>query len=395
MEYFVIYCPRRKVSYMSKVTFEQRYTIGVMLQQNFKQIDIAKAIGKDKSVVSREIKRNCDNRNGEYRSDLAQRKRDSRQKERIRYRKLDETMSEFINEKLAEKWSPEQISNRCKKDNIDMVSHERIYQYIIADKDEGGELYKQKRRKKKYASRLKNKECRGKIKGQTSITERPKIVEEKTRFGDLEVDLIIGENHKGALITINDRRTGYAKRMEVVASNNLEGQAVLEPAVVDTRGESKKSGESGDVTSTTRTVDPLNGIYDFLFQDEKLKEKWVQMLQFNNESNFKSNIDAIKEEVAFHRDRDGLVKECLQNNIKSVKEFYELADAKYPLFFNSKKSKIYNTIKAEGLKNQGELFIGVDKNTKVIKFLWDVEYEDAKKDPNLHIVYKPESNFRY
>lgn len=196
---------------MSQVTFEQRYTIGVMLQQNFKQIDIAKAIGKDKSVVSREIKRNCDNRNGEYRSDLAQRKRDSRQKERIRYRKLDETMSEFINEKLAEKWSPEQISNRCKKDNIDMVSHERIYQYIIADKDEGGELYKQKRRKKKYASRLKNKECRGKIKGQTSITERPKIVEEKTRFGDLEVDLIIGENHKGALITINDRRTGYAK----------------------------------------------------------------------------------------------------------------------------------------------------------------------------------------
>jgi transposase, IS30 family len=49
---------------MSHVTEQQRYTIAVMLQQNYKQKEIAKAIGKDESVVSREIKRNCDKRNG-------------------------------------------------------------------------------------------------------------------------------------------------------------------------------------------------------------------------------------------------------------------------------------------------------------------------------------------
>jgi transposase, IS30 family len=115
MEYFVIYCPRRKVSYMSHVTEQQRYTIGVMLQQNYKQVGIAKAIGKDNSVVSREIKRNCDKRNGEYRSELAQKKCESRQKERSRYKKLDSEMGNIITTKLEEKWSPEQISSTFKK----------------------------------------------------------------------------------------------------------------------------------------------------------------------------------------------------------------------------------------------------------------------------------------
>jgi transposase, IS30 family len=217
----VIYCSRLKVSYMSHVTVEQRYTIGVMLQQNYKQIDIANAIGKDKSVVSREIKRNCDNRNGEYRSNLAQRKRDSRQKERKRSKKLTDEVAIIIKEKLEEKWSPEQITNRCKQQGIDMVSHESIYQFIKEDKDQGGVLHKNMRRKKKYRNRIKIKESRGKIKDQKSIKERPLVVDEKTRFGDLEIDLIIGENHKGALITMNDRKSGYAK-IKLIKSKNAK-----------------------------------------------------------------------------------------------------------------------------------------------------------------------------
>ena len=59
---------------MRHLTSEQRYTISVMLAQNHKQNQIALAIGKDKSVVSRAIKRNSDQRNGMYKSDLANRK---------------------------------------------------------------------------------------------------------------------------------------------------------------------------------------------------------------------------------------------------------------------------------------------------------------------------------
>lgn len=59
---------------MSHITVEQRYTIERMLQQGYKQVEIARCIGKHKSVVSRELKRNCDKRSGKYKSDLAQRK---------------------------------------------------------------------------------------------------------------------------------------------------------------------------------------------------------------------------------------------------------------------------------------------------------------------------------
>lgn len=65
---------------MGHLTSEQRYAISVLLRKDYKQKDIAEAIGKDPSVVSREIKRNKDQRNGYYNNDLAQRKACLRQK---------------------------------------------------------------------------------------------------------------------------------------------------------------------------------------------------------------------------------------------------------------------------------------------------------------------------
>ena len=70
---------------MKHLTVEQRYTIWAMMQQGWKQKDIALAIGKDKSVVSRELKRNCNNRDRKYKADLAQRKYENRQKNKPKH----------------------------------------------------------------------------------------------------------------------------------------------------------------------------------------------------------------------------------------------------------------------------------------------------------------------
>ena len=59
---------------MSHLTSEQRYTIGVLLDQNYNKSEIAILINKDKSVITRELKRNCDLRSGKYSSELAHRK---------------------------------------------------------------------------------------------------------------------------------------------------------------------------------------------------------------------------------------------------------------------------------------------------------------------------------
>ena len=89
-----------------------------------------------------------------------------------------------------------------------MVSHETIYQWIWQDKRMGGELHKRLRRQgRKYSKRGSKNAGRGFIPNRVDIDQRADIVEQKQRFGDLDIDTIIGKNHKGAILTINDRAT--------------------------------------------------------------------------------------------------------------------------------------------------------------------------------------------
>ena len=85
-----------------------------------------------------------------------------------------------------------------------------IYQFIWNDKKNGSkELYKHLRRHgRKHKKRGNKTNGRGFIKNRVDIDQRPKIVDDKVRFGDLEIDTIIEKKHKGALLTINDRVQG-------------------------------------------------------------------------------------------------------------------------------------------------------------------------------------------
>ena len=191
---------------MKHLTVEQRYTISVMNKQGYKQKDIAFAIEKDKSVVNRELKRNCDKRSGSYNNDLAQRKYDQRQKDKPKHLKFTRDVENFVESLLVQDYSPEQIAGRAKLEGINCVSHERIYQHIWQDKKQGGKLHLHLRRKgRKYRKRGAAKDTRGIIRDRVDISQRPAIVDQKQRLGDLEIDTVIGQNHKGALLTINDR----------------------------------------------------------------------------------------------------------------------------------------------------------------------------------------------
>ncbi len=201
--------PKKKKLQMSKhITREQRYAISMMLQTPMTKKEIAEAIGIDKSTVYREIKRNCDARNGNYSMELAQRKADKRKAEKRHKEVLTEQMKKRIIKLLKNGYSPEQIAGRSRLDGISMVSHETIYRWIWSDKRSGGKLHKYLRRQgRKYAKRGSKNAGRGFIPNRVDIDERPAIVDQKERFGDLEIDTIIGKNHKGAILTINDRVT--------------------------------------------------------------------------------------------------------------------------------------------------------------------------------------------
>lgn len=197
---------------MTHLSSEQRYTIAQMKNNGFTRKEICLVIGKDKSVLSRELGRNSDARNGEYKAELAQKKYRQRQTEKPKKQYFTVKIRQAVEAGLRTYLSPEQIVGLAKKENRTCVSVERIYQHIWADKQKDGDLYTYLRAKgKKYRSRGQTKDKRGQIVGRVGIENRPDLVEKRERFGDLEIDTIIGKNHQGAIVTINDRATGYLK----------------------------------------------------------------------------------------------------------------------------------------------------------------------------------------
>ena len=197
---------------MTHITQLQRYAICCMLKQGYKQIEIAVAIGKDKTVVRKEIKRNSDKRNGVYKHELAQKKYAKRQKEKPKQKRFTKNIQQAIELLLRDDYSPEQVVGYLEKQDEKTVSIERIYQHIWQDKKNHGDLHTHLRRQgRRYRKRGASKDSRGVIRNRVSIDERPAIVEKRARFGDIEVDLIIGKNHNQAILTINDRASGMLK----------------------------------------------------------------------------------------------------------------------------------------------------------------------------------------
>lgn len=187
-----------------QLTSEQRYTISVLLQNRTKQKEIAKAINVSPSTVSREIRRNSGVR-GRYNWETAQANAVQTKRKKPGNHSIDkEVMEEARHLLVTEQWSPEQISGVLAKDGK-YISHETIYRMIRKDKAEGGTLYKHCRHKLKRRARPVGGR-RISIPNRTSISERPAEVDGK-RFGDFEMDTIVGRGNHGAIVTLIERST--------------------------------------------------------------------------------------------------------------------------------------------------------------------------------------------
>jgi len=190
----------------TQLAIEQRYQIYAFRKAGKTLEAIGKEIGYSESTVSRELKRNKGLRG--YRPDQANQLAKDRKSQAEKLIKMTKKLKATIEELVKKDWSPEQVSGYLRIYKNIKISHERIYQHILVDKKNGGSLYKHLRTKsKRYKKRYGSTDRRGAIKNRKSIDERPKIVDEKTRMGDWEVDTVIGKNHKGALVTIVERVT--------------------------------------------------------------------------------------------------------------------------------------------------------------------------------------------
>ena len=210
------------------LTYDQRCQIQTLKERGDSIDKIAKALKAHRSTVYREISRNSQDSNYEYRQ-ANKKASDRRQAASSKKTKMKHDLIEIIEEKLKLQWSPEQISGRLKRIyGAKAVSHEEIYRYIWENKQRGGELYKNLRHNgKKYNKRGSKKAGRGFIPNRIDIDKRPSIVEEKIRIGDWEVDTIIGKNHKGAIVSMVDRHSKLTMLAKVARKTALDVEKAL------------------------------------------------------------------------------------------------------------------------------------------------------------------------
>ena len=84
----------------------------------------------------------------------------------------------------------------------------QFYQYILTDKKAGGDLYRHLRHQKKtYRKRYGHPRNRTGIPNRVDIDECPEAANNRERVSDWEADTIIGKNHKGAIVTLDDRKS--------------------------------------------------------------------------------------------------------------------------------------------------------------------------------------------
>jgi transposase, IS30 family len=220
----LIFTLDKKRKIMKHLTKEQRYQIKAYLNCGKSKFFIAEALKVHVSTIYREIKRNA-TKTGKYRPEFAN-ELANEQKERFRTSRGfdDQTKKTVENYIIKEQWSPEQIVGYCKKENIKIVSHETIYAYIRKDKAKGGKLYKHLRHKLKHRKRpLEGK--KSVIKDKVSIELRDQVINNKERFGDWEIDLIVGPANKGAIVTIVERTTAYFMMKKLKKGKNAKGLA--------------------------------------------------------------------------------------------------------------------------------------------------------------------------
>ena len=195
----------------TQLTQAQRYQIYALLKMGHTQTAIAACVGVDKATISRELRRNRGQRG--YRPKQAHRLAQQRQ-QRAHYRITPATWA-LVERLLRQEWSPEQISGWVKARRGITISHEWIYQYILADKRAGGALYQHLRCQKKRRKRYGRYDRRGQLPNTVSIEQRPAIVDQRLRLGDWEVDTIVGKGRRSAVVTLTERKSRLARLAKV------------------------------------------------------------------------------------------------------------------------------------------------------------------------------------
>jgi transposase, IS30 family len=194
-----------------RLSTEERYEIAAMRQQHVGIAKMAEHLGRHRSTLYREVKRNQSVHDGCYRPSHAVEKASGRQYRSRRNWRYGPVAFVPVAALIRKRLSPEQIVGRRQLEGQAVMSHETIYRWIWADKRCGGTLWRhlrgaRKRRRKRYG----RYDSRGQLAGKKLIEQRPAVVASRGRIGDWEMDTVHGRG-KACVVTVVERKTGLVR----------------------------------------------------------------------------------------------------------------------------------------------------------------------------------------
>jgi len=192
------------------IDLKERYHIQALLKTGLSIPCIASQLGRDPTTIRRELKRGSSNQSP-YDPDHSQcRYKTTRAQCKTAYKLSSPSILDYIHEKLQLFWSPEQLCGRLFLEQGVCLHPMSIYRLIYTQAEQGGELWTFMRSaRKRPRPRKPRKTIRDRIKDRISIHQRPEVVDQGERLGDVEVDTIVGPANQGALVTITDRVSSF------------------------------------------------------------------------------------------------------------------------------------------------------------------------------------------
>lgn len=193
-----------------QLTSHERYMLAALKRQGHNQTEIARNLGRHRSTICRELKRNSSRHDGGYRPSRAVEMTSGRRSRSRRKPQFSHAELALVERLLRMDWSPEQISGRLHLEGTLLISHETIYRHVRKDRHYGGSLFAHlrgagKRRRKHYGAY----DSRGRLAGKRHISERPASIDKRLESGHWEIDTVIGKYSKHCIVSLVERRSGY------------------------------------------------------------------------------------------------------------------------------------------------------------------------------------------
>lgn len=205
------------------LTREERYFIAYGASIGWSDAEIARQMGRSRSTISRERKRNACKSDGRYRHEKADsyartRRRKSRQGSQYEPQQVQE-----VHRRLGCKWSPQQISGRLGLTGELRISTSTIYRWIRQDKARGGGLWELTRRlAHRYRKGYRVKDHRGRLQGKVPLSERPQRADDRSELGHWEGDTVMGKDGRHCLLTLVERKSRRVRIMKLPARQASE-----------------------------------------------------------------------------------------------------------------------------------------------------------------------------